>query len=376
MATLGKLFVVVVLVVGFVIPQTVRAEEDWRKYFTLRELRQPSLGIGAAGAFGKIMKAQPKAPFFLPEDATNKGGLFGADVSHYDLDCSCPTKCAIDWKSAAVKQGIRFVYAEASRGVDWVDPTFVDTWAALKPLFADGIIYRGAYHWLSSDTQLDGTDQAKWFLKHINDGTGSLPLAVDFEPDYIQVTKNRYDQIKGKAECKTKTVGKMTFFLCDGWYGQKPEAIVTKLKNWIQTVEAAKRTAIIYTNALYWNSMIADKGTDLLSTRGVWLARYLDPADFPDAGKPQSTSPPVNSWGMPQLPANLRYPVGPAYSSRTNWQFEECGQFRQTVWSCKAKPVAGPAPDKSVCPTATSAVMDMDWYPSSLADFKAAFGLK
>lgn len=372
-------FAIAALCIGVLHSTPGRADnEEWRNYFTTRELRQPSSNRVMLESLEKV---KPQAPFFLPEDAANKGGLFGADVSHWDFECDCPSGCEIDWRGLAWKQGIRFVYAEATRGVTSIDPTFLTTWQALKPLHDEGVIYRGAYHWLSSDPAISGASQALWFLKNVENGGLHLAHGLDFEPDYIEVSKDRYDAIKATAECKTKDIKangltKTTVYLCDGWYGQKAEVIATKIIDWINTVENNNQTAIIYTTSNYWEKMIADKAGDILATHGVWLARYLDPAQYPDGGIPRSTIAPTNKWGMPPLPKSVSYPNGSLYSSRTNWQFEQCGQFHQTVWTCKGKPASGPAPDKSVCETATTAVMDMNWYPSNLADFKSAFGIK
>ena len=347
----------------------VRADDDSQDLPPFRELRQrPQL----------LTAAKPQAPFFLPADAANKGGVFGADVSHWDFDCGC-SGCSIDWAGALWDQGIRFIYAEATVGNASLDKTFASTWLALKPLHENGRMYRGAFHWLSSDPQMDGASQAQWFLQHVEDGGAHLPHALDFEPDVVkQVTEDEYNAISKVAVCKTKTVvqdgQKVTNYLCDGWYGQSAEAVVAKIKAWLKGVDSNSQKAMIYTTANFWNTMVGVNGEDILSSHGVWLARYLDPATFPDKGKPQSV-PQTNRWWMPQLPNGISYPAGSNYTSPTNWQFEQCGQFHQTVWTCNGKPTPGPVWDKNACPMATSAVMDMSWYPSSITDFKAAFGL-
>jgi GH25 family lysozyme M1 (1,4-beta-N-acetylmuramidase) len=357
----------------------IRADDkDLQAQITIREMR---------GHLDTILAVPPQAPFFLSIDATNKGGVFGVDVSQWDFDCDCPSGCTIDWQGAIWNQGVRFVYVEAPKFVSgdtqpnaWRDKIFPNTWKALRPLHEAGLIYRGAYHWLSSDPQISGAAQAQWFVKNIGDGGDHLAYALDFEPDLIQVSKDRYDAIKAVATCETKekdTNGqKQITYFCDRWYGQKPEVIVAKISDWLQAVEANNQKAMIYTTSKYWNTMIAGKSGDLLASRGVWLALYLDPATYPEKEKPQSTITPTNKWGLPPPRNGVSYPEGAAYSSRTNWQFEQCGQFHQTVWTCNGKPSAGPVPSKDACPMATSPVMDMSWYPSSMADFKAAFGIK
>jgi hypothetical protein len=59
---------------------SARAEnDDWRNYFSIREIRQPASN---AIDLKLAKKAEPNIPFFLPQDDASKKGMFGVDVSH------------------------------------------------------------------------------------------------------------------------------------------------------------------------------------------------------------------------------------------------------------------------------------------------------
>lgn len=75
----------------------------------------------------------------------------------------------------AAKQGLGAVWAKASQGKDWTDPTFTLFMQEAK----DARVLRGAYHFASGSS--DGRQQADWFLSHIGPGMGDVLLALDWE---------------------------------------------------------------------------------------------------------------------------------------------------------------------------------------------------
>jgi GH25 family lysozyme M1 (1,4-beta-N-acetylmuramidase) len=351
------------LITSLLLAGSTAAQNQGQPEFSLSELRV-LVHPRKADSFA-IALEKPKKQFVLPANAASKGGVFGIDVSHYDTECDGCT-CSIDWKRSVASQGIRFAYAEASRGTSWTDDSFPIYWQALKPLHMAGQIYRGGFHWLTSDDAVAGADQAKYFLKMVGQNEPRLPDIVDFEEDPVPVTKDYYDAHQAIYWCKAKNkkVGgqEQTSYFCDGWHGKDPKAIAAKLRDWIDTIEQAGSKGIIYTRRGYWDEKVKHEGDDLLARHALWLARYADPATYSDPGKPQSVDPPINKWGMPPLPGAGAYPRGQTYNVPTFWQFVEDGKFQKPVWICNGEMVVRK--------------MDMNWFPSSLADFKKSFGVK
>ena len=107
------------------------------------------------------------APQKAPETTAQEDEIVeGIDVSHY--------QGAIDWP-AVEGAGIRFAYIKATQGTKWVDPRFAENWSGV----AKTDIRRGAYHFLEPD--VDGTAQAKHFLKTVELEEGDLLPVVDVE---------------------------------------------------------------------------------------------------------------------------------------------------------------------------------------------------
>jgi GH25 family lysozyme M1 (1,4-beta-N-acetylmuramidase) len=352
------------------VPSTsVMAAEKLQALFSLQELR--SLAFPSATLPGAAAPENP--PFAVPSDPLSKGGVFGVDTSHWTNECDDPCVCSINWKSGLWAQGIRFAYAEATEGLAWptdddaAAQSFLSNWKDLKSLHDSGLIYRGAYHWLSSADNESGKSQAQWFLSQVGPDKDHLPHAVDFEEDFVEVSQDDFNRLGDKAECKTKKDAKgNTLYLCDGWYNRKPQDILNKISDWVAQIDGAGSKAIIYTRSSYWDEKIGPIGLPLLKAHSVWLANYPDPK-FPDPGKPQATATPPNKWGMPTAPAGLNYPSGTQYTSQITWQFNANGVFpnMSSVWSCQG----GGAPHKNF------PELDMSWFPSSMSDFKSAFGL-
>lgn len=104
--------------------------------------------------------------------------LPGIDISHWDFDAGRSSGTQIN---AVVAAGIQFIFAKASEGITYVDPS----WAfhKRKLLHFDGTIQKGAYHWLIKDGNEDL--QCDHFLDQINvsrNANGWL-IGVDIEGD-------------------------------------------------------------------------------------------------------------------------------------------------------------------------------------------------
>ena len=110
-----------------------------------------------------VATAPQKAPETTPQEDEIVEGI---DVSHY--------QGIIDWPTVEGAD-IRFAYIKATQGTKWVDPRFVENWSAV----AKTTIRRGAYHFLEPD--VDGTAQAKHFLKTVELKKGDLLPVVDVE---------------------------------------------------------------------------------------------------------------------------------------------------------------------------------------------------
>ena len=110
-----------------------------------------------------VAAASQKAPETTPQEDEIVEGI---DVSHY--------QGIIDWPTVEGAD-IRFAYIKATQGTQWVDPRFVENWSAV----ARTSIRRGAYHFLEPD--VDGTAQAKHFLKTVKLKEGDLLPVVDVE---------------------------------------------------------------------------------------------------------------------------------------------------------------------------------------------------
>jgi hypothetical protein len=191
---------------------------------------------------------------------------------------------------------------------------------------------------------------------------------MDFEEDYVEVSQSDYNNWSAdqNAKCSTKVDSKTgkVHYLCDGWYNQPKQQILNKVSDWLSHVSAAG-TPIIYTRSNYWDLKIGSIGQSLLATYPVWLANYPNPSTFSPPGRPSATN--ANKWGIPTLPQGLAYPSGSRYSSQITWQFSPSGIFpdRKAIWPCQ----------NGFSGTVDYPDMDMDWFPSTMADFKAAFGL-
>ena len=175
--------------------------------------------------------------------------VYGIDVSHY----SSPDLSV----SLLHDQGISFVYAKATQGVQFSDGLFKRFWAALDGLRPRDKVYRGAYHFLSAG--IDGKKQADRFVDFVNLQGGfkpdDMPPCVDLEWDRTQSNP-------------------------DQWKGYTAREIVDEVSSWLNEVE--KRTGrkpIIYTAQSWWGGVVPQNAEskaqfERLSSYKIWVADY------------------------------------------------------------------------------------------------------
>ncbi len=180
--------------------------------------------------------------FVLPDDIqSGPGWVFGIDVSHYNGK--------VNW-SEVPSQAVTFAYVKASQGVTIQDSTFAGNWEALAHQTGPEPLYRGAYHFLSADT--DAEAQAKNFLSVAGPaGSGDLPPCLDLE----------WDMARGTS--------------FDRFSKYTAEQIAVKAKTWLAAVEQASpgRKPIIYTNSSFWLQHGLDKVAGLEGYY-IWIADY------------------------------------------------------------------------------------------------------
>ena len=187
--------------------------------------------------------------------------LFGIDVSHHNEENKdCYPHCKIDWV-ALRRQGVYFVYAKASQGRGR-DPRFSEHWTDLGQLPASSRIFRGAYHFLSSDGT--GADQASTFLKIMGAIEPlDLPPSLDLEWD---VRVGADGKVIKNADGNDR----------DFWDRLTPDQIIDQTVAWLDAVRSAiHRTPLIYTNKGWWDERIKDeKKFSKLASSILWVAAY------------------------------------------------------------------------------------------------------
>jgi GH25 family lysozyme M1 (1,4-beta-N-acetylmuramidase) len=111
-----------------------------------------------------IALATPTQPTFIPT-----GGVRGIDVSHY--------QGRIDWQRVAAA-GYRFVFAKATEGVRYVDPTYVRNKTGAE---REGLVF-GAYHFANPDARPnDAVREANHFLDRARLIPGNIVPVLDLE---------------------------------------------------------------------------------------------------------------------------------------------------------------------------------------------------
>jgi lysozyme len=155
----------------------------------------------------------------------------GIDVSYWNA--------GIDWPKVRAS-GQRFVFAKATEGDFYADPSFDDNWRGAK---SAGLL-RGAYHFFRCNT--DPKKQANKFIdyvKSMND-VGELPPVLDLETND----------------------------------GQTREKIIARVKTWIDVVEEElNRKPIIYSRAYFLQDYFSEAGGGppmWARDYPLWLAQY------------------------------------------------------------------------------------------------------
>src|SRR6266540_2828738 len=161
----------------------------------------------------------------------NMATVPGVDVSYWNA--------GIDWPKVRAA-GQRYVFAKATEGDFYADPTFDDNWRGAK---SAGLL-RGAYHFFRCN--VDPKRQANKFIdyvKSMND-YGELPMALDLETND----------------------------------GQTKEKIIARVKTWLDVVEDAfKRKPIIYSRAFFLQDYLSEAGGGppaWAKDYPLWLAQY------------------------------------------------------------------------------------------------------
>ena len=155
----------------------------------------------------------------------------GIDVSYWNA--------GIDWPKVRAA-GQRYVFAKATEGDTYADPTFDDNWRGAK---AAGLL-RGAYHFFRGN--VDPKKQVVKFIdyvKSMNDD-GELPPVLDLETND----------------------------------GQTKEKLITRAKIWLDQVESAfNRKPIIYSGQYFLQDKFSEPGggpPSWAKDYPLWLAQY------------------------------------------------------------------------------------------------------
>lgn len=176
-------------------------------------------------------------------NGSNIPTLSGIDISHFTG--------SINWNTLGSE--VSFVYAKASQGSQFKDPTFSSNFANL----AKAVIIRGGYHFLTF--QNTAQDQANNFLSCGVDYSqhNILPPVLDIEWQ-VPSTLNPYI-LNNRQQC------------------------IALIADWLQTVEAKTgRLPMIYTNASFWQQYLNNPPG--FEKYLVWQAAYSSsrPANIPN----------------------------------------------------------------------------------------------
>jgi GH25 family lysozyme M1 (1,4-beta-N-acetylmuramidase)/LysM repeat protein len=155
----------------------------------------------------------------------------GIDVSYWNA--------GIDWPKVRAA-GERFIFAKATEGDYYADPTFDDNWRGAK---SAGLL-RGAYHFFRCN--VDPKKQANKFIdyvKSMNDNGELLPV-LDLETND----------------------------------GQTKDKIITRVKTWLDQVEAAfGRKPMIYSRTIFLQDYFSEAGGGppvWAKDYPLWIAQY------------------------------------------------------------------------------------------------------
>jgi GH25 family lysozyme M1 (1,4-beta-N-acetylmuramidase) len=156
--------------------------------------------------------------------------LDGVDVSYH--------QGTIDWSQVAAN-GKRFAFVRATAGTLTADTAYSTNRAGA---LAAGLAV-GSYHYANPDTAPnDASNEASWFLQNATIASGDLIPELDFEVSN----------------------------------GLDPAALTAWAQTWLSQVSAATGVRpIIYTNANFWSTSMAD--TDWFARNGytvLWIANW------------------------------------------------------------------------------------------------------
>jgi GH25 family lysozyme M1 (1,4-beta-N-acetylmuramidase) len=155
----------------------------------------------------------------------------GIDVSYWNA--------GIDWPKVRAT-GQRYVFAKASEGGSYADPTFDDNWRGAKTA---GLL-RGAYHFFRCN--VDPKKQATKFIDYLQsmNDNGELPPVLDLETND----------------------------------GQTKDKIIDRAKTWLDLVEAAfGKKPIIYSRQYFLQDYFSEVGggpPSWAKDYPLWLAQY------------------------------------------------------------------------------------------------------
>ncbi len=165
----------------------------------------------------------------------------GIDVSYWDA--------GIDWPKVRAT-GQRFMFAKATEGITYKDPTFDDNWFGAK---SAGLL-RGAYHFFRCN--VDAKKQADYFIDYVKSvkDNGELPPVLDLETND----------------------------------GMTKDKIVPAAKVWLDRVEAAfGKKPIIYSGQYFLQDYLVVAGggpPPWAKDYPLWLAQY--PNQYVEGMKP------------------------------------------------------------------------------------------
>ena len=165
----------------------------------------------------------------------------GIDVSYWDA--------GIDWPKVRAA-GQRYMFAKATEGITYKDPTFDDNWFGAK---SAGLL-RGAYHFFRCN--VDAKKQADYFIDYVRSvkDNGELPPVLDLETSD----------------------------------GMTKEKIVPAAKIWLDRVEAAfGKKPIIYSGQYFLQDFLVVAGggpPTWAKDYPLWLAQY--PNQYVEGMKP------------------------------------------------------------------------------------------
>ena len=208
-----------------------------------------------------------------PKDRVDS--IFGIDLSHHTPD-------VFPFETLSLKS-INYVYLKASQGTGFKDGKFAAYWARLDKVPVAQRVHRGAYHFLSHDS--DGKAQAQTFLRVLEANGGlkptDMPPVLDLEWD--KASKNSPDR----------------------WSGKSPQQILASAKAWLEEVEKQTgRKPMLYTTRSWWRErMGSESSITELAGYSIWIADYSKSS---------------RAVEVPKIPAQAKWAL---------WQFTDSAQL-------------------------------------------------